>query len=83
MKVITLTQSSSVHIAGNLEWLESSHLRSRYVFTVFALIAVSCLIVEPLVARKVGEDVVQDLELALRKDLVETLAYCDHDNQLQ
>ena len=47
------------------------------------MIAASCLIVEPLVARKVGEDVVQDLELALRKDLVETLAYCDHDNQLQ
>ena len=44
---------------------------------------VTCLIIEPLVAREVGKDVVEDLELAAGEHLVQSLAHGDHDDELQ
>ena len=41
------------------------------------------LIIEPLVAREVGKDVVEDLELAAGEHLVQSLAHGDHDDKLQ
>ena len=43
----------------------------------------TCLVIESLVAREVGQHVVKDLELALREHLVEQLAHEDHDDELQ
>ena len=44
---------------------------------------VTRLIIEPLVAREVGKDVVEDLELAAGEHLVQSLAHGDHDDELQ
>ena len=43
----------------------------------------TCLVVHPLAAREVWEDVVEDLELTRQEHLVEPLPHADHHHELQ